>query len=449
MAYALALMAAATLAACAGPSPAPAPPDPPPSVLVPPDAPTSASDPVTFDGTVTYTPVEGGAWVLRSDAGQTYQPLALADEFKVEGLRVRVEAEVQTETMSTLQVGPIVRVVRIERLPSSETGQAGAPARDLLVVAHRGASGRRPEHTLAAYRLAVEEGADVIEPDVVATRDGVLVVRHENEVSGTTDIAGRPEFAGRRTTKTVDGRPVTGWFTEDLTLAEVKTLRAVERLPELRPESAAYDGQFPVPTLAEVVALAAELGAARGRPVGVYPETKHPSHFRRIGLPLEVALVDLLHGAGLTERDDPAWVQSFEVGNLELLRGLTRLRLVQLVAPDGGPADRPELTYRAMTTASGLATVATYADAVGPATSMVVDDALAPTALVADTHRAGLAVHAWTVRPENAFLPPPLRSGDAASGHGDVTGWVRALAAAGVDGLFTDVPAETLAALGR
>ncbi len=317
----------------------------------------------------------------------------------------------------------------------------------MLVIAHRGASVRRPEHTLAAYRLAVAEGADVIEPDVVATRDGALVVRHENEISGTTDVASRPEFASRRTTKAIEGRPVTGWFTEDLTLAEVKALRAVERLPGLRPESAAYDGQFEVPTLAEVVALAADLGAARGRPVGVYPETKHPSHFRRIGLPLEVPLVEALRQRGLTERDDPAWVQSFEVGSLELLRGLTRLRLVQLVAPDAGPADRPWLTPRSMTTAHGLATVATYADALGPAKRLVLDDGLAPTPLVADAHRAGLAVHVWTVRPENAFLPPALQSGDDRAAWGDVAAEVRALAAAGVDGLFTDAPAETVAAL--
>ena len=319
----------------------------------------------------------------------------------------------------------------------------------VLVIAHRGASGRRPEHTLAAYRLAVEEGADVIEPDVVATRDGVLVVRHENEVSGTTDVARRPELADRRSVKTVDGERVEGWFTEDLTLAEVKTLRAVERLPGLRPESARYDGQLEVPTLAEVVALAAELGAARGRPVGVYPETKHPGYFRRIGLPLEVPLVDVLRRWGLTERDDHAWIQSFEPSSLELLRGLTRLRLVQLVEPDGGPADRPEVSYRAMTTPDGLATVATAADALGPAKSMVLGGDLAPTPLVADAHRAGLAVHAWTVRPENAFLPPALRRGHAPAGRGDLASEVRALAAAGVDGLFTDVPAETLAALGR
>ncbi len=312
----------------------------------------------------------------------------------------------------------------------------------VLLIAHRGASGYRPEHTLEAYRLAVAMGADVIEPDVVATRDGALVVRHENEISGTTDIASRPAFASRRTTKRVDGQEVTGWFTEDLTLDEIKTLRAVERLPELRPESAAYDGRFEVPTLEEVIALAKELGAARGRPVGLYPETKHPTHVRRIGLPLEVPLVEALHAAGYRSAEDPVWIQSFEVGGLELLRGLTRLRLVQLAVPGGAPADRPEVGYDAMMTPDGLATVATYADAVGVDKAFVLDpETLAPSSLVADAHAAGLAVHVWTVRAENAFLPPPLHSASGAPGdRGDVEAEVRALVAAGADGLFTDHP---------
>lgn len=319
---------------------------------------------------------------------------------------------------------------------------AAMAADSVLVIAHRGASAYRPEHTLEAYALAVELGADVIEPDLVMTRDGVLVARHENEISGTTDVAARPAFADRRTTKTIDGEAVTGWFTEDFTLAELKTLRAVERLPDLRPASAAYDGRFQIPTLAEVIALADSLGAARGRPVGLYPETKHPTHFRRIGLPLEVPLVEALHAAGLDAPDDPVWIQSFEVGGLELLRGLTRLRLVQLAMPGAGPADRPELTYDTMMTPDGLATVATYADAVGVAKAFVLDpETLAPSSLVADAHAAGLAVHVWTVRPENAFLPPPLRSADGApEAGGDVRAEVRALLAAGVDGLFADAP---------
>ncbi|WP_420454688.1 glycerophosphodiester phosphodiesterase family protein [Rubrivirga sp.] len=323
-------------------------------------------------------------------------------------------------------------------------------ADSVLVIAHRGASAHRPEHTLEAYALAVEQGADVIEPDLVMTRDGVLVARHENEISGTTDVGSRPDFADRRTTKTIDGAEATGWFTEDFTLAELKTLRAVERLPDLRPASAAYDGRFEVPTFDEVLALADSLSEAHGRRVGLYPETKHPTYFRRIGLPLEAPLVEALHGAGYTSPDDPVWIQSFEVGNLELLRGLTRLRLVQLAMPGAGPADRPELRYDAMTTPDGLATVATVADAVGVAKAMVLDpETLAPSSLVADAHAAGLAVHVWTLRPENAFLPPPLRAGDDPATHGDLAGEVRALVAAGVDGLFADDPGAVVEALGR
>ena len=319
----------------------------------------------------------------------------------------------------------------------------------VLVIAHRGASGERPEHTLEAYRLAIEQGADVIEPDVVSTRDGVLVARHENEISGTTDIASRAEFADRRTTKTIDGVEVTGWFTEDFDLDEIKTLRAVERLPDLRPQSAAYDGRFEVPTLDEVITLALEAGAERGRPVGLYPETKHPTHFRRIGLPLEAPLVEALHGAGWTSRSDPVWIQSFEVGNLELLRGMTDLRLVQLAHPGGAPADRPETPYDAMMTPDGLATVATYADAVGVAAPFVLEDDLSSSSLVEDAHRAGLDVHVWTLRPENHFLPPALRRGNDPAAHGDLEAVVGALEAASVDGVFSDFPGLVLRALGR
>ena len=322
---------------------------------------------------------------------------------------------------------------------------------DVLLIAHRGASGYRPEHTLEAYRLAVEMGADVIEPDVVSTRDGVLVVRHENEMGGTTDVASRPEFADRQSEKTIDGRAVTGWFTEDFTLAEFKTLRATERLPGLRPASAVYNGQFQVATLDEVLRLAEALGAARGRAVGVYPETKHPSYFREIGLPLEEKLVAALHGAGYTSREDPAWIQSFEVGNLRQLRRETDLRLVQLAEATGGPFDLPGATYRARMSPAGLAEVATYADAVGVAKALVLDpQTLAPTPLVRDAHYAGLAVHVWTLRAENAFLPPALRSASPEPGdHGDLAAEAHALAEVGVDGVFTDHPDLVADALAR
>ncbi|MEM0961169.1 MAG: glycerophosphodiester phosphodiesterase [Bacteroidota bacterium] len=321
----------------------------------------------------------------------------------------------------------------------------------MLVIAHRGASGYRPEHTLASYHLAVEMGADVIEPDLVMTSDGVLVARHENEISETTDVASRPEFADRRATKRIDGAEVTGWFTEDFTLAELKSLRAIERIPHLRPGSATYDGRFEVPTLDEIIALADSLGRARGRAVGLYPETKYPTYFRRIGLPLEAPLVDALHAVGHDDRDAPVWIQSFEVGNLELLRGMTRLRLVQLAHPGGVPADRPEVGYDTMMSPDGLATVATYADALGVAKAFVLDaETLAPSALVADAHAAGLDVHVWTLRAENDFLPTPLRSASGlAAEHGDLAAEVHAFVSAGVDGVFSDHPDLVLDALGR
>ena len=320
-----------------------------------------------------------------------------------------------------------------------------------LLIAHRGASGYRPEHTLEAYALAVALGADVIEPDLVATRDGVLVARHENEISGTTDVAHHAAFADRRTTKAVDGHDVTGWFTEDFTLAEIKTLRAVERLPALRPGSTVYDGRFEIPTLDEILALTARLSTERGRPVGLYPETKHPSYFAEFGLPLEPPLLDALHGAGYRTRTAPVWIQSFEVGNLEHLRRATDLRLVQLAAPGERPWDR-STPYGSMLRPDGLARIATYADAIGVARALVLpDDAPLdrPTALVGHAHTAGLDVHVWTVRAENAFLPPALRRGDEPAAWGDVAALVRALVQAGVDGLFADQPDLAAAALDR
>lgn len=307
-----------------------------------------------------------------------------------------------------------------------------------IVIAHRGASGERPEHTLAAYARAIEQGADFIEPDLVATRDGVLVARHENEISETTDVADHPQFAGRRTTKTIDGRRVTGWFTEDFTLAELKTLRARERLPALRPANAAFRDER-IPTFAEVIAL------AQARGVGVYPETKHPSHFAAIGLPLEPPLVEALHAAGWRDATAPVFIQSFEVGNLKALRKMTTLRLIQLVDAEGGPADGAAPSYRAMVTPAGLQAIARYADGIGPNKALIVPrDAAgrsaAPTRLVADAHVAGLSVHPWTFRAENLFLPAELRRGAAPGAHGAAVDEMRMFLALGVDGLFSDYP---------
>jgi len=310
-----------------------------------------------------------------------------------------------------------------------------------LVIAHRGASGERPEHTLASYERAIEQGADFIEPDLVMTKDAVLVARHENEISETTDVAAHPEFAARKTTKTIDGRSATGWFTEDFTLAELKKLRARERLPQLRPGNTAYDGQFEIPTFAEILALR----KAAKRRVGVYPEIKHGTYFTSIGLNMEAPLLAALKAAGLTRATDPVFIQSFEVGNLQRLRAQTKLRLVQLVDASGSPADRPDLRYPAMVSPAGLREIARYADAIGPTKSLIVPrDAsgrsLPPTTLIADAHAAGLKVHPWTFRAENIFLPTELRHGSAPGEHGDLTTEIKQFYALGVDGVFSDFP---------
>lgn len=299
-----------------------------------------------------------------------------------------------------------------------------------LVIAHRGASGHVPEHTLAAYALAVAMGADYIEPDLVSTSDGVLVARHENEIGGTTNVADL--FPERRVTRVVDGDSVTGWFTEDFTLAELRMLRARERLPF---RNQAMNDIHPIPTFDEVLALADSLGRSRGRAVGVYPETKHPSHFRALGLPLEEPLLASLRAAGLDRADAPVFIQSFEVGNLRWLAGETEVPLVQLMA-EGAPFDHvpggdvPD--YAAMRTPEGLRAVATYARAIGPEKGLVLPPEGGETTLVRDAHAAGLAVHVWTVRREPQFVGPRF--------GGDVAAELRAFRAAGVDGIFTDHP---------
>jgi glycerophosphoryl diester phosphodiesterase len=325
-----------------------------------------------------------------------------------------------------------------------------------IVIAHRGASGHLPEHTLEAYRLAIEQGADFIEPDLVATRDGVLVARHENEISSTTDVADHPEFAGRRATKSIDGQAVDGWFTEDLTLAELKTLRARERLPKLR--TTEFDGRFEIPTLEEILDLLDEVNGRSGgrRPlIGVYPETKHPSYFAGIGLPLEGPLVEALHRHGWSEPEDPVFIQSFEVGNLKRLHRMTRLPLVQLAAAGGRPPDLARSgdprTYADLVSPEGLAEIARYAQGIGVHRHLVLppdgQGGLAPpTPLVDAAHRAGLLVHVWTLRAENAHLPESFRRGDAPEDEGDMRGEALLFLEAGVDGFFTDHPDVGVAA---
>lgn len=317
-----------------------------------------------------------------------------------------------------------------------------------LVIAHRGASGYVPEHTLAAYALAVLQGADYIEPDLVMTRDGQLVARHDNELGLTTDVSQRPEFAARKRTQQVDGVALTGWFSEDFTLAELKTLRAIERIPAIRPGNARLDGSLEIPTLQEIIDLLKTLQLSQGRRIGLYPETKHPTHFQQLGLAMEKPLVRILARNGYVSRQAPVYIQSFEVDNLKTLSGLTRLRLVQLFG-SGQPYDQQvrgsQLTYTQMATPEGLKAIARYASGVGPDKGYIIPrDANGnlgtPTRFVADAHAAGLKVHPYTFRAENAFLPANLRSSDERQARGDIETEIRAFLDTGIDGLFIDQP---------
>jgi glycerophosphoryl diester phosphodiesterase len=366
-----------------------------------------------------------------------------------------------TRRPTALLLAAALLVLAVTRVAGATAGQGqvdrGDRGRLPLVIGHRGASGYRPEHTLASYRLAIEMGADYIEPDLVATKDHVLVARHENEIGGTTDVAGHPEFAGRRTTKTIDGVQVTGWFTEDFTLAELRTLRARERLPDLRPDNTAFDGLYQVPTLLEVIDLARRAG------VGIYPETKHPTYFDSVGLSLEEPLVAALDANGYRGRNAPVFIQSFEVGNLKELNRRTRVPLVQLLDETGRPYDfvvaGDPRTYADLATPEGLAEIATYADGVGPSKNLIVPrdaagNLLDPTSLVRDAHRAGLVVHPWTFRKENSFLPADFRQGNPASPQflgatGDLPAELRLFFRLGVDGLFTDNADTAVAARHR
>jgi glycerophosphoryl diester phosphodiesterase len=317
-----------------------------------------------------------------------------------------------------------------------------------IVIAHRGASGYRPEHTLAAYELAIEMGADYIEPDIVATRDGVLVVRHENEISGTTDVAAHPAFTSRHTTKVIDGARVSGWFVEDFTLAELKTLRAKERLPELRPRNTTHDGRYEVPTLQQVIDLVRSTEARVGRRIGIYPETKHPSYFESIGLALEGRLIELLRENAYEDEHAPVFIQSFETTSLRKLSTMTHLPLIQLLDAGARASN--------LVSPAGLGGIARYAAGIGVHKDLIVPrDAearlLAPTTLIHDAHAAGLLVHAWTFRNENEFLPADFRRGgpagsDLAGQHGDAEAEIALFLRLGLDGFFIDFPDTGVAA---
>jgi glycerophosphoryl diester phosphodiesterase len=327
-----------------------------------------------------------------------------------------------------------------------------------IVIGHRGACGYAPEHTLASYFLAMQYGADYIEPDLVMTRDGELIARHENEISTTTDVATRAEFATRRAQRLVDGVAVSGWFSEDFTLAELKTLRAIERIPQLRPDNTRFDAQFEIPTLEEILVLvrgveaqraarARQLGATPPPRIGIYPETKHPSYFAARGLAMERPLLAVLARHGYDSVQSPVWLQSFETANLRALSTMTPLRRVQLIEESGAPYDLSargeQRSYADLLTPAGLEKIAAYAQAVGPNKSLVIprraDGNLGtPTALVAAAHAQGLAVHPWTFRAENAFLPTQFRTGTAPAARGDLAAELHAYLRCGIDGFFTD-----------
>ncbi len=316
-----------------------------------------------------------------------------------------------------------------------------------IIIGHRGVPGERLEHTRPSYLLAIEQGADYIEPDVVSTKDGVLVVRHENEISGTTDVADHPEFSDRKTSKLVDGVTHTGWFTEDFTLEEIKTLRVRERLPQLRPQNIPLAGVEEILTFDEVLTIAEEANDVRDDPVGVYVETKHPTYFAGLGLNLNDLLIANLERRRANRDGAKIIIQSMETTNLKELRDRTPLPLIQLMNRRGAPFDLvaagDRRTYDSLTTRAELQIIAEYADGIGPNKSQVVErnsarELAGRTELVGRAHDHGLMVHVWTMRNENNFLPANLRVGDDVASHGDAMAELLAFFDAGVDGVFSD-----------
>jgi len=330
--------------------------------------------------------------------------------------------------------GLLIRVIpAVPSPPQLLAGRSSSLVVTPAVAAHRGASGYRPEHTLEAFRLAVALGADDVELDLVATRDGVLVVRHDAELSRTTDVASRPEFAGRRTLKVIEGAPIRGWFVEDFDLEELKTLTTRERSPKDRPGSAEHNGRHPVATFEEVVRLVHAESAASGRSVGVLAEIKHGAYFRAAGLPLDDLLQDALGRLGLDHERSRVSAMAFEADVLRRLSGTVRVPLIQLV------------NRRDQVTRGRLALISTYADGVGVRKDLLLQRSLGAR-LVRAAHRDWLTVHAWTLRAENRHLAKRFRVGDRRRQHGDLAGEARRLLDLGVDGLITDHPDEVVGA---
>jgi glycerophosphoryl diester phosphodiesterase len=358
--------------------------------------------------------------------------------------------------MSRTRIAGIVLAVAAVAITAMPAANAVAPnpsaqsteySAGPTVIGHRGASGYRPEHTLASYELAARMGADYVEPDLVSTKDGVLVARHEPEIGGTTDVSKHPEFASRKTTKMLDGVAVTGWFTTDFTLAELKTLRAVERLPQIRQRNTVYDGRYQIPTFQEIIDLVKRLDKELHRDIGIYPETKHPTFFKNLGLGTDQKLVDALNRNGLNRPGAKVYVQSFEVSNLKSLHRQLRVPLIQLTEGTGQPYDftvaGDKRTWADITSAAGLREVATYAQGIGPDKNQIIprdatDHLAKPTSLVTDAHAAHLKVHPYTFRPENVFLPADFRSSADPNAYGNLFGEIETYLRAGIDGFFTD-----------
>ncbi|GAA4087124.1 glycerophosphodiester phosphodiesterase [Streptomyces hundungensis] len=349
-------------------------------------------------------------------------------------------------------------------LGTAATGLAAAPAgaaprhgggrggyRDLpvpYVIGHRGTAGYRPEHTLGSYQHALDLGAHVIEQDLVPTKDGHLVCRHENDISATTDVSDHPEFASRKATKTVDGVAITGWFTEDFTLAELKTLRAKERIPGNRQHNTLYDGHWDVPTFEEVLRWAEEQGRRLGRRIWLHSETKHPTYFRGIGLPLEDRVAALLRRYGRHRADSPQFLESFEPSSIQRLSRLVDTPSVVLLSNAG---TRPwdfvvggdPRTVDDLVAPAGLKWIASYAQGIGPTLDLIIPkDAsgrlTTPTTLVRDAHARGLILHPYTMRNENTFLPADFRRGTDPNAYGDAFGAFRTYFATGIDAVFSD-----------
>lgn len=360
--------------------------------------------------------------------------------------------------LSTAALGLTGTAHAAERGRGGHGGGHGS-LRDLpvpTVIGHRGASGYRPEHTLGSYQLALDLGAHIVEQDLVPTKDGHLVCRHENDITGTTDVADHPEFAGRKATKSIDGVSYTGWFTEDFTLAELKTLRAKERIPGNRPDNTLYDGRWTIPTFEEVLRWADKEGRKRGKPVWLYVETKHPTYFRSLGLGLEEPLARLLRRYGRDRKNSPLILQSFEPTSIQ---GLARLvatpRIVLLSGPTTRPWDFVESgdprTVADLVKPAGLKWIASYAQGIGPTLDLVIPKDAAgrlttPTTLVKDAHARGLLLHPYTLRNENSFLPADFRRGTDPNAYGDVFGAAAAYLATGIDGIFADQPDTALLA---